>query len=81
MELKFATTNKHGLSGAYKTPTLRGLSKTAPYMHDGRFKNLKEVLRYYVGFNSKEKILAVDLPVISLSEDEQIDIVNFLLSL
>lgn len=33
--------------GAYKTPTLRNLPLTAPYMHDGRFATLKEVLHHY----------------------------------
>ncbi|MFZ4521585.1 MAG: cytochrome-c peroxidase [Bacteroidales bacterium] len=33
--------------GAYKAPTLRNLAYTAPYMHDGRFKTLDEVLEFY----------------------------------
>jgi len=33
--------------GAYKAPTLRNLAYTAPYMHDGRFKTLDEVLDFY----------------------------------
>lgn len=33
--------------GAYKAPTLRNLVFTAPYMHDGRFKTLDEVLHFY----------------------------------
>ncbi|MFH1160666.1 MAG: cytochrome c peroxidase [bacterium] len=33
--------------GAYKAPTLRNLIFTAPYMHDGRFKTLDEVLNFY----------------------------------
>ncbi len=35
--------------GKYKTPTLRNIALTAPYMHDGRFKNLMEVLDHYSG--------------------------------
>lgn len=34
-------------NGKFKTPTLRNLSYTAPYMHDGRFKNLDEVIEHY----------------------------------
>jgi cytochrome c peroxidase len=34
-------------AGAYKAPTLRNLAFTAPYMHDGRFTTLDEVLRFY----------------------------------
>ena len=33
--------------GAYKTASLRNLYFTAPYMHDGRFTNLEEVLDHY----------------------------------
>lgn len=33
--------------GKFKTPTLRNISHTAPYMHDGRFNTLDEVLNFY----------------------------------
>lgn len=33
--------------GLFKTPTLRNIGLTSPYMHDGRFKNLEEVLHFY----------------------------------
>lgn len=33
--------------GEFKTPTLREISRTAPYMHDGRFSNLEQVLAFY----------------------------------
>jgi cytochrome c peroxidase len=33
--------------GAYRAPTLRNIAFTAPYMHDGRFKTLDEVLKFY----------------------------------
>lgn len=36
-----------GRFGVYKIPRLRNVSKTAPYMHDGRFKTLEEVLEHY----------------------------------
>jgi len=80
VELNFINRNKHGLSGAFKTPSLRNLSKTAPYMHDGRFNNLQEVLKYYSSIDEK-RALEVDLPHISLTVKEQQDIVNFLLTL
>ncbi len=34
-------------TGKFKTPTLRGLGRTAPYMHDGRFASLAEVVDHY----------------------------------
>jgi cytochrome c peroxidase len=33
--------------GAFKTPTLRNIALTAPYMHDGSIRTLEEVIEYY----------------------------------
>ena len=46
-ELNFAKTGSPELIGAYKTPTLRNLSKTAPYMHAGQLSTLAEVIQHY----------------------------------
>lgn len=35
--------------GAFKTPSLRNITQTAPYMHDGGLKTLKEVVDFYIG--------------------------------
>ena len=35
------------LTGAFKVPTLRNVAATGPYMHDGRFATLEEVLEHY----------------------------------
>ena len=34
----------------FKAPTLRNIEKTAPYLHDGRFSNLKDVIRFMLNF-------------------------------
>jgi cytochrome c peroxidase len=34
-------------SGLFKTPTLRNVALSAPYMHDGRFNTLEEVVEHY----------------------------------
>ncbi|MBL0027111.1 MAG: hypothetical protein IPO98_19960 [Saprospiraceae bacterium] len=34
-------------NGKFRAPTLRNISNTAPYMHDGRFKTLDEVIAHY----------------------------------
>jgi cytochrome c peroxidase len=44
---RFSITGDFTDAGAYKAPTLRNLVYTAPYMHDGRFKTLDEVLAFY----------------------------------
>ena len=47
-ELRFLSRDTHvPLEGAFKTPTLRDVAKTAPYFHDGRFATLRAVLDYY----------------------------------
>lgn len=46
--LDLNTSNDNGAgSGAFKTHTLRNIALTAPYMHDGRFKTLEEVVEHY----------------------------------
>ncbi|MDH4016913.1 MAG: cytochrome-c peroxidase, partial [Actinomycetota bacterium] len=47
-ELRFID-KKHAEAemGKFKTPTLRGLARTGPYMHDGRFVSLEEVVEHY----------------------------------
>ncbi|NMH59332.1 cytochrome-c peroxidase [Alteromonas sp. MYP5] len=42
-------TGKAEHRGFFKTPTLRNIAVTAPYMHDGRFNTLEEVLNHYNG--------------------------------
>ena len=44
---RFLATGNEMDIGAYKAPTLRNLVFTAPYMHDGRFKTIDEVLSFY----------------------------------
>ena len=42
-----ALTGKRFDRGKFKTPTLRNIEYTAPYMHDGRFQTLEEVVEHY----------------------------------
>ena len=42
-----AITNNPNDHGKFKVPTLRNIALSAPYMHDGRFKNLDEVIEHY----------------------------------
>jgi cytochrome c peroxidase len=44
---RYAITGDPSDRGAYKAPTLRNIELTAPYMHDGRFKTLDEVIDFY----------------------------------
>jgi cytochrome c peroxidase len=42
-----ARTNQPSKNGVFKVPFLRNIDVTAPYMHDGRFENLREVINHY----------------------------------
>jgi cytochrome c peroxidase len=44
---RFSVTGDPMMKGAYKAPSLRNIELTAPYMHDGRFKTLDEVIDFY----------------------------------
>ncbi len=67
--------------GAFKTPTLREIARTAPYMHDGSFKTLKDVVWHYNfgGVTDAENDYRdQELQVLYLSDDDVSDLVNFL---
>lgn len=44
---RFSVSGDPMMKGAYKAPSLRNIAMTAPYMHDGRFKTLDEVIDFY----------------------------------
>ncbi len=67
--------------GAFRTPSLRNVAKTAPYMHDGSLKTLKEVIDFYVGGGSSNPQLDKKMKPLILSAQERQDLVTFLESL
>ena len=67
--------------GAFKTPTLREISKTAPYMHDGRFATLEEVIEHYNKGGVKNPFLDNQLIPLNLTKPEVKDLVAMLRSL
>jgi cytochrome c peroxidase len=67
--------------GAFKTPTLREISRTAPYMHDGSLTSLSQVLEYYDGGGAKSPSLDPKLRALHLSSMEKTDLAAFLNSL
>lgn len=66
----------------FKIPTLRNIEFTFPYMHDGRFKKLSEVINHYTNGIQKNKTLANELqqPIL-LTSNEKVDLIAFLLTL
>jgi len=67
--------------GAFKTPTLREISRTAPYMHDGRFKTLKQVVSHYNQGGVKNPFLDNQIIPLNLTESEKQDLVEMLRTL
>lgn len=82
---RFAVTKDSAHLGDFKIPGLRNVALTAPYMHNGMFKTLKEVITYYndpdvVVKNGKNRDLALSKPL-GLTENEISDIEAFLRAL
>ncbi|WP_260703963.1 cytochrome-c peroxidase [Edaphobacter flagellatus] len=67
--------------GAFKTPTLRNVANTAPYMHDGSLQTLQQVVDFYAGGGNSNPYLDKEIKVIKLSGQERADLVEFLKSL
>lgn len=67
--------------GAFKTPTLREISRTAPYMHDGRFATLEDVVNFYNQGGIKNPHLDNTIIPLELTAEEKHDLVALLRSL
>ncbi len=66
----------------FRVPTLRNIEFSYPYMHDGRFKTLSQVMNHYTNEIIKSKTLSAELQKqIVLSSNEKVDIISFLLTL
>ncbi len=73
----------HSDFGTFRTPSLRGVAETAPYMHDGSLDDLKSVIRHYSKIDT-ERLHADGEAILSelnLSEQEIADLVAFLVTL
>ncbi len=68
--------------GAFKTPSLRNVALTAPYMHDGSLKTLQDVIDFYVGGGSSNPWLDEEMKALDfLTFPERADLLAFLESL
>lgn len=81
----YLLTKKESDLGKFKTPGLRNVAITAPYMHNGMFKTLEEVIEYY---NDPKKFVQQPINMdqslnkpLGLSEKEKKDLVAFLKTL
>jgi cytochrome c peroxidase len=67
--------------GAFKTPTLRDVARTAPYMHDGTLPRLPDVVEFYDRGGRPNPYLDADIRPLRLSRVEKAALVAFLRSL
>ena len=75
------TTGPPGAIGAFKTPTLRDVARTAPYMHDGSMATLDEVVEFYDRGGRANPFLDRDLHPLGFADDDKRAIVAFLKTL
>jgi cytochrome c peroxidase len=75
---RYAVTKKEEDKGAFKTPGLREVARTGPYMHDGSFKTLDEVVEHYDKGGIKNQWLHQDIRPLKLSKQDKSDLVAFL---
>jgi cytochrome c peroxidase len=83
---RFDVTKGEGNKRAFKVPTLRNVALNPPYMHNGRFKTLEEVIDFYskgggpgLGFDTPH--IDDKMRVYTITSEEQADLVAFLHSL
>ena len=67
--------------GKFKTPTLRDIALTAPYMHDGSVKTLADVVEYYDQGGHANPFLDAAIFPLHLTDQEKKDLVAFMQAL
>jgi cytochrome c peroxidase len=78
---RFNVTMKETDRGAFKTPSLRNIALTGPYMHDGSVSTLEEVVDYYRLATHADKIGDPDFRPLSLTTDDVSDLVELMKAL
>lgn len=80
-EVRYAVTKAPADKGAFKTPTLRHITKTAPYMHNGSEKTLEDVIEFYNrGGDIKENRSPLIKPL-NITKQEKAELIEFLKAL
>ena len=74
-------TNNPDDEALFKVPSLRNVGLTSPYMHDGRFLTLEEVIEHYNSGGENHKNKSALLKPLFLTENEKSELVAFLNSL
>jgi cytochrome c peroxidase len=74
-------TNKAKDKLRFKVPTLRNVQFTFPYMHDGRFRTLNEVIKHYNSLGNDKKLPKELAEPMNLSDNDRVDLEVFLQTL
>lgn len=78
---RFAITKDEKEKGAFKTPTVRNVALTGPYMHDGSQKTLEEVVEWYDKGGHPNQWLDEKVKPLKLTAEEKADLVAFMKAL
>jgi cytochrome c peroxidase len=79
---RYGVTKRRDDSLKFKIPSLRNVEFSQPYMHDGRFKSLHQVLKHYSnGIHTSRTLDAKLAGGLNLSEDDRLALVAFMLTL
>lgn len=78
---RFEITKIEADKGAFKTPTVRNVEQTGPYMHDGSQKTLEEVVEWYDKGGHPNAWLDEKIKPLNLTEQEKADLVAFMKAL
>lgn len=77
-EGRYVVTEEEADRGAFKTPTVRDVSKHPPYMHDGSVATLREVVEHYDKEGTPNPYLSLKLDTLNLTEGEIDALVAFM---
>ena len=78
---RFDQTKEDKDRGAFKTPTIRNVALTAPYMHDGSQKTLEEVVEWYAKGGHANDHLSDKVKKLELTDQEKSDLVAYMKAL
>ena len=78
---RYNVTKNEADKGAFKTPTLRNITDTSPYMHNGFFPTLFEAVQFYNGGGGRDEHKSARIHALNLTGQEVNDLIEFMKSL
>ena len=79
---RYVVTKNVSDTGAFRTPTLRNVEMTYPYMHDGSLKDMKQVMDFYIGAGNSNPHLDKEIHALDfMTRQERDDLTEFMKAL